>query len=702
MAGTNQHYIPQFLLKAFEIPGSDRRIWHFGLGEHPHKRAVRRTASERLFYSESDGSGDGSLDAAISARESKDLSKILNTVRSTRPGESMRAEDAALLAAHLTQRTSHVRSTLRGVVDRLLGRFAGVFGGRKGVDVFMGLNSTVPSARFREMVMDELPQTAELEQLGLSRRTLERIAFIRAKERADDAVQNLDVGIGGLRAQLTGRVRRTHNRALKESTIETSEHEAALQAFDWTVERGPERGAILPDCVAIAVGPDGRAGNHLLVGVEATEAMVLAVSPDLLLVGRRQSFVLPKGFDYNLEAACLSHAFFLAPRKDEETLRLHSMIGTELQPSIAEVVERSLEEALPMPSKEPPLPADGLLPLRPGGQRSPLRYKLAFAGYGDEGVRSIVRKLVGDIVEEFARVWPLNRLDGITIGKDYAGILKSVERGWKGAPDPSTVPLEIGKGFAQTLTVKRSGTAKGHIVLSSLVLDALLSKDKGARDWALHVISRQLAHVLLMELMERRLPGTLLKPAVTTELDAWLHRIAGGTPGNYMTSLMATGFGGSEKVAAEHREQLAELVGRLATVVVRERLAYREHGDLNKLLGIAMPTIEHVLSAAADLLGHCAGCGASPLAEACPLRDALDRAGLLAWLGVYGDDLARMHGRLGRWESFDEFLAFNIHAERLLMAVGMFAQDSPQGVKITVPSVAKGEGPIFGMPGGAV
>ena len=59
--------------------------------------------------------------------------------------------------------------------------------------------------------------------------------------------------------------------------------------------------------------------------------------------------------------------------------------------------------------------------------------------------------------------------------------------------------------------------------------------------------------------------------------------------------------------------------------------------------------------------------------------------GFRAWFGVYFDDLARFHQRSGRWESFEEFLAFNIHAERLLLAVGMFAWDGPEGTRVEVP-----------------
>ena len=83
--------------------------------------------------------------------------------------------------------------------------------------------------------------------------------------------------------------------------------------------------------MAIGIGPEPIAGNHLIIGRDKLQALPLAISPDELLVGLEPGVVLPSDFDYNAEAACLSHMFFLAPRSDEETARLHAMIGRKLR-----------------------------------------------------------------------------------------------------------------------------------------------------------------------------------------------------------------------------------------------------------------------------------------------------------------------------------------------------------------------------------
>ena len=380
----------------------------------------------------------------------------------------------------------------------------------------------------------------------------------------------------------------------------------------------------------------------------------------------------------------MSHTFFLAPRNDEETARLHKRIGHKLRPALVEAVEREFDDAVREGSKagvendESDADIFGWRPTSSG------RYKLSLDRCGDERTTARIQEAVFLLVDEVATAMPLARLDGITIGSDYPGLLKAMRRGWDNAPEPDTVSSELGVGVAQTVTVKRSGMVKGRIVASSIVSDALISDDSRQRNWGTHVLVRQLAAVAQMEIVEGCLPGTLLGSA-GDGIDGWLYANVDGAPESYAASWMAAAFGDSASIAPGLRGLLAAVIDRMMTVVPRERLAYREHGDLERLLGVGLPAIRHVLTVAADLLGHCASAGEPLLGRSHVLDDALDRAGLRAWFGVYFDDLARFHRRSGRWDSFEEFLAFNIHAERLLLAIGMFAWEGPEGLRVEVP-----------------
>jgi hypothetical protein len=119
-----------------------------------------------------------------------------------------------------------------------------------------------------------------------------------------------------------------------------------------------------------------------------------------------------------------------------------------------------------------------------------------------------------------------------------------------------------------------------------------------------------------------------------------------------------------------------------------KRLSYRYDGDLDSLLAVAMPAVGHVLHFAAQYLGHCSTTDGPIVDGHADLVAALQRAGLAHWLLDFGRDLQRFSQRLGQWESFDEFLAFNRHVERLLWAVGMFPWEGPEGNHVEIPLIS--------------
>jgi hypothetical protein len=119
--------------------------------------------------------------------------------------------------------------------------------------------------------------------------------------------------------------------------------------------------------------------------------------------------------------------------------------------------------------------------------------------------------------------------------------------------------------------------------------------------------------------------------------------------------------------------------------ILAARLAYRYSADLDTLLSVAKSRIRHVLLFSADLLGHCAAIHLEAAPSGSELDDALQRAGLQSWLPRFANDLEMHRQRLGQWDSFDEFLAFNVHVERLMWQLGMIPWDTGAGLRVEVP-----------------
>ena len=656
------------------------------MGQEPERRPIKRTGSENFFYSRPSPDGHSTLDEAITSVENK-LSQALYEIRSRSPGERVDSDVAAAIVSHLAGRTAHVRSTLEDGLDLSLEHARTLFLNPDAVETMIGLDNDVPTDRFRDVLINELAKTPEIANAGIPGRVLERAAFFHLKENPGEILGQsgdfVSALIDGMRPRSSELVRDSHNKAVDQILV-SSGYENLLQKLEWTIEKAPASGAILPDCVVIEVSEDGDANAHLLVERERLRAVVMAISPEELLVGRKIGFEMPDDFDYNVAAARSSHSFFLAPRNDAETSRLHALIGKRLRPALEQSIEDAFDSALKEKAEEQPHNAqipDGPIGCKP---TSRVQYQLSLVDCGDEGTIREIQAQIKILVAEVAQFLQLERLDGITIGNDYPMLLRTVDRGIKNAPPVETVSSEVGVGIAQTIRVMRSGVAKGHIVLSSTVSQALISNEQDDVDWATHVLVKELALVALTEIVDEALPG-FWGASFESEINGWLYSNIHGALDGYTASRIAARFGNRKELANGFRELLVDSIDRLMSLIPQERLAYRQHGDLDKLLDVAMPAIRLVLRFAANLLGHCSFIGDSPFDESGVLKDALERAGLTAWFNWYQGHLERFHRRLGRWESFDEFLDFNIHVERLLWAVGMFPWEGPEGLRIEIP-----------------
>ena len=272
---------------------------------------------------------------------------------------------------------------------------------------------------------------------------------------------------------------------------------------------------------------------------------------------------------------------------------------------------------------------------------SKFQYELSFDGGVDHQIIQGQINHLRTIVSALSQVLPLRRLDGITIAGDYPAALRNLDRGFDNAPPVETVSPEVG------------------VVVKELVL------------------------VGMIEYVERALPGAMVRP-IEGKLNDWLYPHVDAALHAYVASYIAAGFNDEQELVEGKRKLLADAINRMRTIVVNERLSYRDHGDLDKLLDVTLPAIGYVLLFAADLLGHNAIAGRSAFQQSDELHISLEQAGLKNWLEAYRVDLMQFHKQLGRWGSFDEFLSFNVHVERLLWQLGMFPWEKPEGIWVEV------------------
>ena len=543
---------------------------------------------------------------------------------------------------------------------------------------------------FRKYVFSDLTKRPEIAGLKLPTHLLERVAFYFAKENTPEFLEEslplLRPTLDDLLSGTEKLVRESHNKALTKN-LGSNPRETFLRTLDWTIRNAPTPGAILPDCVGIAITKQDETLPLMLVRHADISAVIMPVSPEKLLVGTRSGHTIPQTFSYNVEAARVSYSFFLSSRNDVEIARLHPLIAQQSTSFLDKAVENGFRDLLP--SRFPPreerdsdTPGPSFHRISPAVRE--FEYELSFLQCGDQEAIQRISDHLQAIVSDLSEVLPLKRLDGITIAGDYPTALKELDRGFGKLPPVETVSREVGVGVAKMVQVMRSGELKGRIVMSSAIAHALTSNNAMDAEFGIYVVGRELALVAMVEFIEGALPRFMLSP-VEGAFDRWLYPFVGTAPNEYVASCIAAGFGDEEELVEAKRQLLADSISRMRDTVLKQRLAYRYHGDLDKLLGVALPAVRQVLAFAADLLGHCAITGIPPFQESDELHISLEQAGLKNWLEMFRADLERFYKRLGRWDSFGEFLSFNLHVERLLWQLGMLPWEGPEGIRVEVP-----------------
>ena len=350
--GRKRHYIPQFLQRGFaisrKVSKSSQEIWRFGAGQSPSRLRIKDTGFEDFFYADQ-------ADEEISKSET-DFSESVHGIRSRPPGESIDSRTAAAVVSHFAVRTAHVRSSLLGLMNQMVDGAKDFFANYANVAALLGLDGDEPSDLFNELVAAEVDKNPGLAVLGIPPSLFARVLFLHLKENPMEIREWLGVvpnAIKQLRSASTNVVSKSHDRALYQPK-RPDDYEFFLRSLDWTAEEAPAAGAILPDCIVIAVGIDGVANTHFFIENHHLGAIVLAISTERILIGRQHEFQLPARFDFNTEAACLCHNFFLAADSNPETTRLHKRIGEQFGVSVKKGVQEAFEN-YQRPMKKPRL-----------------------------------------------------------------------------------------------------------------------------------------------------------------------------------------------------------------------------------------------------------------------------------------------------------------------------------------------------------
>ena len=598
---------------------------------------------------------------------------------------------AAEIVAHLAPRSSHMRATFRQLLDGLFDVAKTIFSDADNVFRLLGFDRMVPSARFRSLSAEILSKTTAPAR-AVPNSVLEQLLFWFARENFPKFFADQTPVVHTVLERMPTVVKETardgHVRALAKDIVPSERHDD-LSIYSWMIETAPPEGAILPDCIAIAIVGDGEPKPYMMASNDEIEMVIMPISSTKILVGRRtgaQTYDLPS---LNSHLAACSTEFFVAASNAPEILEVFGQLGDRSMAEVEGALAGAANDYLPRPILDQFPTEDETSETRSREVvTSPGQYEVSLLGFGDHETAQKLAELTNLVVSAVSLNLPLSRLDGITFAEDYPTALRKLDRGFAATAPLETVGEEIGIGVAWSPIVIRDGVVKSRIICRSGLATGLLTEDDPeATKWAVHLLVRQLAVVAVTGIMDDAFPGILMKP-IEDPYEGMIYRGLNAAYESYFTASWASGYGDADVVGGVYREALIGALSRADEVVNAARSAYRTDGNLDKLIGIAFNCVGHILNCAAALLGHHADSKKSPFDDEGRLEGLLVRLDLRSWFDIFRIDLETLWLRKSRWESIQEFLDFNRHVERLLWQFGLYPWRDPDGrVRFAVPQV---------------
>lgn len=660
MSGRKQHYIPQFVLRAFTAArnGTKCQVLVFRKARQPYLTATEGAAAERDFYSNPQADGQGALDDLITEFEGEHLSPILHELRT---GQSVEIDPelASVAVAHLAFRTAHLRDAMMTMTDEALTQMKAILEDSDALRRFTGLDSEDSDASTSDVLRDELEKVIPESWPEKDRRALVRIVAFRFREKFDDLMAQsasfLRAGVDALESVRVNAVPRAHARALSTSLV-PKERVEDLRKLNWrkVIANGENQHFVLPDCVVVArTAADDDLKPFALLSSAESILVVMPLSSQQLLVGSKDLAQFSTE-EINLRLARCSLDFFVSSKQDEDTKMASEWIGTCAADQKFNLLEDSGEDQkgdiTPVPRSLAPLKIR--TPMGKAGDAMKRELSIIAAREADSGAIERIESIavVASMSAGFEAIW--NRPP--TADELALNALGAVE------------PLRVGSDF------------KCRIILPRHVAEMLTqTSDPERRLLGTRLTKFCLGRVYYFDCWVRQVPALFENP----NSDPWRRlvlQIVFRSASIYFGGLASARHEPDPLPDGDPLQEIAPVLRGTLAGLRETRLRFFEHRNVEQLaLGVA-PFIDLFLLQIASICGLLAAKD-MVIAQDSQVGIVLTEAGLWEWHKVFSKDLRRHYERRHRWQSEAEFNQLGGHVERLLWTIGVFVSQTDAG-----------------------
>jgi hypothetical protein len=646
-----------------------KHAWVFRHGHEPELDHFDNIAQQHHFYSPPD---PNSLDETITNYENR-LTRQLYQLRKAPLGPFPDPAIPAEVISHLTMRTESMRTGFGFGAKQMALTMFQALQDDENIRRLLSLEGDVPDERFKRLVTESLKEyESQLQLAGLSPEAAERIAFVIAKERFPQFLASARPTMAAFSAEMYQKadelVAKAQRKALAESVVPAHRVEF-LSSFSWETIAMAEP-VILPDCVAIALEPDGRSKPLLLADKDAIRAVIVPLDHKRLLVGRKSAECKIRPFMFNLHAVSCSESFFVSSQHSAKLEEWAGYIGVVSKDTMIAALKDAFAN-YSAPALPPKREADGTLNLT-------LTFKNADNQVAAEEIST---KMKGVLAWAAQRI-SLDRIDAVVFTDDVAGEAAHVERGFEDGP---AEPLQQGL-IAKTVSLLKDENVHVQLVMSNNIAVTLLA-DSETPQWgaAVYHVLYMVAEANCAVEFDKSFPGIMLRPHISLFNLIRYEPVSTAWTG-YISSRFSTAFWpeGIEVRRGLVKDAIEALKAAMPGLVA----SFKAHNDHSLVIKEITPFVTAILVQSACLAGLADGREVDVLADE-DIIQTFRAINLAEWYPSYVGDLRAIWNTRGQWRSEKEFMSLSCHTERILWQCGMILTEAPGNqCRLEFPNIA--------------
>lgn len=342
MSGSNQHFIPQSLLRGFGVMKKKATyVVAYTYNRGVFNPPTQGIAAERTFYSELSVDGqEETLDDRITKYETP-LGQVLRDLRNLPSGAVANSYVAAELVTHLAVRNDHLRKSIGTSAASSLEQIENDFSDPTRAMKMLGLDGTQATGAFAAELEIAVTRFASLIPCT-SREKLRDVLFAYAKKNFAPAYEETKHEFANLLLSVQNEIPQIiadSQRKILADQLAPKARIEQLARYRWQVLE-PKGLLVMPDCTSIAINRAGDASPLMLAEIEQSKMVLMPISSERLLQGSIVDHpVLPDRLNHMLVSCAWD--FFVARDRTDELAALRPKLRTRSRAILDEAVREA-------------------------------------------------------------------------------------------------------------------------------------------------------------------------------------------------------------------------------------------------------------------------------------------------------------------------------------------------------------------------